>query len=94
MNEQVNAAGVTQYGTYRRDMVEAILTDQKRLVPCSVLLEGEYGMRDLFIGVPVMLGAKGVEKIVALELTAEETAALQKSGKDVADMIAELSVGV
>ena len=76
------------------DMVEAILTDQKRLVPCSVLLEGEYGMRDLFIGVPVMLGAKGVEKIVALELTAEETAALQKSGKDVADMIAELSVGV
>jgi len=76
------------------EMVEAILTDQKRLVPCSVLLEGEYGMRDLFIGVPVVLGAKGVEKIVPLELTAEETAALQKSGKDVADMIAELSVGV
>jgi len=76
------------------DMVEAILTDQKRMVPCSVLLEGEYGMRDLFIGVPVILGAKGVEKIVALELSAEESAALQKSGKDVADMIAELSVGV
>ncbi len=76
------------------EMVEAILTDQKRLVPCSVLLEGEYGMKDLFIGVPIVLGAAGVEKIVALDLSAEESAALQKSGKDVSDMIAELSIGV
>jgi len=76
------------------EMVEAILTDQKRLVPCSTLLTGEYGLRDLFIGVPVMLGAGGVEKIVELKLSAEETAALAKSGKDVADMIAELSVAV
>src|SRR5205814_4504320 len=73
------------------EMVEAILTDQKRLVPCSVLLEGEYGMKDLFLGVPVMLGAKGVEKIVELKLTPEELAALQKSGKDVESSIAELS---
>jgi len=76
------------------EMVEAILTDQKRLVPCSTLLSGEYGLRDLFIGVPVILGAGGVEKIVELKLSAEETAALAKSGKDVADMIAELSVAV
>jgi malate dehydrogenase len=76
------------------DMVEAILTDQKRLVPCSVMLQGEYGLRDLFIGVPVLVGAKGVEKICEIELTPEEKAALQKSGKDVADMIAELAVGV
>jgi malate dehydrogenase len=77
------------------EMVEAILTDQKRLVPCSVLLEGEYGMKDLFIGVPIVLGAAGVEKIVALDLAADELAALQKSGKDVSDMIAELAnVGV
>jgi malate dehydrogenase len=76
------------------EMVEAILTDQKRLVPCSTLLTGEYGLRDLFIGVPVMLGGGGVEKIVELKLSAEETAALAKSGKDVADMIAELSVAV
>jgi malate dehydrogenase len=75
-------------------MVEAILTDQKRLVPCSVLVEGEYGMKDLFIGVPVILGAKGVEKIVQLELAADELAALQKSGADVAASIAELSVTV
>jgi malate dehydrogenase len=76
------------------EMVEAILTDQKRLVPCSVLLEGEYGMKDLFIGVPIVLGAGGVEKIVALELSGDEQAALQKSGQDVASSIAELAVGV
>jgi malate dehydrogenase len=72
------------------EMVEAILTDQKRMVPCSVLLEGEYGLKGLFIGVPIVLGAGGVEKIIELKLTADELAALQKSGKDVADMIAEL----
>jgi len=72
------------------EMVEAILTDQKRLVPCSVLLEGEYGLKGLFIGVPIVLGGKGVEKIIELKLFAEEHLALQKSGKDVADMIAEL----
>src|SRR5262245_53386365 len=76
------------------EMVEAILTDQKRLVPCSVLLEGEYGMRDLFIGVPIVLGARGVEKIVELELGTEELAALRKSGADVAAGIAELAVAV
>jgi len=76
------------------EMVEAILTDQKRLVPCSVLLQGEYGMRDIFLGVPIVLGGKGVEKIVELKLTAEESAALQKSGKDVESSIAELSVAV
>jgi malate dehydrogenase len=76
------------------EMVEALLTDQKRLVPCSVLLEGEYGMKNIFIGVPIVLGAKGVEKIIALNLNADELAALQKSGKDVADAIAELGVAV
>jgi malate dehydrogenase len=75
-------------------MVEAILTDQKRLVPCSVLLEGEYGMKDIFIGVPIVLGGKGVEKLIQLKLSADELAALQKSGKDVADSIAELGVTV
>jgi malate dehydrogenase len=55
-----------------------------------VLLEGEYGLKGLFIGVPVLLGGKGVEKIIELKLSADELAALQKSAKDVADMIAEL----
>jgi len=76
------------------EMVEAILTDQKRLVPCSVLLQGEYGMKDLFLGVPVILGARGVEKIVELELSGDELAALRASGKQVIDSIAELAVGV
>jgi len=76
------------------EMVEAILTDQKRLVPCSVLLQGEYGMKDLFLGVPVILGARGVEKIVELELSGDELAALRSSGKQVIDSIAELAVGV
>jgi len=76
------------------EMVEAILTDQKRLVPCSVLLEGEYGLRDLFLGVPVVLGARGVERIFELKLTPDELAALQKSGKDVTASIADLSVAV
>jgi len=72
------------------EMVEAILTDQKRLVPCSVMVSGEYGMKDLFVGVPIVLGGKGIEKIVELDLAPEELAALQKSGKEVADMIGEL----
>ena len=76
------------------EMVEAILTDQKRLVPCSVLLEGEYGMKNLFIGVPIILGGKGVEKIIPLKLSADELSALQKSGADVAASIAELAVAV
>jgi len=76
------------------EMAESILTDQKRIAPCSVLLEGQYGLKDLFIGVPVVIGGKGIEKIIELKLSAEETAALHKSGKDVADMISELSVGV
>jgi malate dehydrogenase len=76
------------------EMVEAILTDQKRVVPCSVVLQGEYGLSDLCIGVPIVLGAKGVEKVLDIELSSEEKAALHKSGKDVSDMIAELAVGV
>src|ERR687897_3433666 len=60
-------------------MVEAILKDQKKIMPCSVYLQGEYGIRDLFVGVPVKLGVKGVEKIIEIKLTAEENAALQKS---------------
>ncbi len=72
------------------EMVEALLTDQKRLVPCSVMLEGEYGLSGMFCGVPVMLGGKGVERIVQLELGDADRAALHKSAKDVADMIAEL----
>ncbi len=76
------------------EMAEAILLDQKRLVPCSTLLEGQYGMKSLFIGVPIVLGGNGVEKLIELKLDANELAALQKSGAEVASSIAELEVAV
>jgi malate dehydrogenase len=72
------------------EMVEAILKDKKKILPCSVFLQGEYGIKDLFVGVPVKLGAKGVEQIIQIKLTAEENAALQKSAaavKELTDVI-------
>lgn len=60
-------------------MVEAIVNDQKRILPCSAWLEGEYGMKGLFLGVPVKLGRNGIEKILEVTLTADERAALEKS---------------
>jgi malate dehydrogenase len=64
-------------------MVEAIVRDQKRILPCSAWLEGEYGMKGLFLGVPVKLGRKGVEKILEVALTKDEQAALAKSAEAV-----------
>ncbi len=64
-------------------MVEAIAHDQKRILPCSAWLQGEYGMKDLFLGVPVKLGAKGMEKIIEVTLTDDEKAALAKSAEAV-----------
>jgi malate dehydrogenase len=60
-------------------MVEAIVNDQKRILPCSVWLEGEYGMKGHFLGVPVKLGRNGLEKILEVTLTSDERAALEKS---------------
>ena len=68
------------------EMAESILKDRKKILPCAVYLEGEYGFNDLFIGVPVKLGANGVEEIIEITLTAEEKAALEKS----ADAVREL----
>jgi malate dehydrogenase len=68
-------------------MVEAIVKDKKRVLPCTAYLEGEYGLRDIYFGVPVKLGAGGVEQIIEIELTAEERAALQASAKEVEDSI-------
>ncbi|HVP38797.1 MAG TPA: malate dehydrogenase [Candidatus Saccharimonadales bacterium] len=79
-------------GASAAQMAEALLTGRRRLLPASVLLEGEYGMKGLFIGVPIILGAKGVERIVPLKLSAEEMGLLQKSGEAVKKTIAELSL--
>ena len=68
------------------DMVEAIMNDQKRVLPCAMLCEGEYGLKDVIVGVPVMLGRGGGESIVEYDLTAEERIALQAS----ADAVREL----
>jgi len=68
-------------------MVEAILKDQKKILPCAVYLEGEYGIRGVFVGVPVKLGARGVEQIIEITLTAEEHAALQQSAAAVRELV-------
>ena len=69
------------------EMVESILKDKKKILPCSVFLQGEYGIRDLFVGVPCKLGAAGLEQIVEIELTADESAALQKSAAAVQELV-------
>jgi malate dehydrogenase len=71
-------------------MVEAIVRDQKRIMPCSVLLSGQYGIKDVFVGAPVLLGAKGIEEIKELKLTKEELTALQSSSQVYVKSIAEL----
>jgi malate dehydrogenase len=68
-------------------MCEAILKDKKKILPCSVYLQGEYGIRDLFVGVPVKLGARGAEQIIEVTLTAEEDAALKKSAGAVKELV-------
>ena len=73
-------------------MAEAILRDKKRLLPVAAHLQGEYGFRDLFLGVPAILGSRGIEKIVELELTGEEKSALAKSVEEVKKGIADLAL--
>jgi malate dehydrogenase len=68
-------------------MAEAYLKDQKRLVACAAYLDGEYGYKDLYMGVPVVIGAGGVEKVVKINLTADETAMLEKSAGAVKELI-------
>jgi malate dehydrogenase len=68
-------------------MARAYLYDEKRLLPCAAYCEGEYGYKDLYIGVPVIIGAGGVEKIVTIELTAEEKSMLDKSAAAVKELL-------
>jgi malate dehydrogenase len=71
-------------------MAEAILKDKRRILPAVAYLEGEYGYRDLYLGVPVILGGNGVEKVIELELTEEEKAALDRSVESVRKVLAVL----
>ena len=68
------------------EMVDAVLRDKKKVLPCAAFLQGEYGMRDVYLGVPVRLGAGGMEKVVEIALTADETAALERSADAVRDL--------
>jgi malate dehydrogenase len=74
------------------EMVEAILKDKKKILPCAVYLQGEYGIRDLFVGVPAKLGARGVERIIEIKLTADEQAALKKSAAAVQELVDVIKV--
>jgi malate dehydrogenase len=79
-------------GSAAAEMVEIILKDKKKIVPCSVYLKGEYGINDLFVGVPVKLGARGVEEIIQIKLTPEEDAALKKSAGAVKELVDVIKV--
>jgi malate dehydrogenase len=71
-------------------MVEAIVKNKRRLLPAAAYLEGEYGLRDVYVGVPVLLGAGGVEKIIEVELTPDEHAALKRSAAAVEELVQAL----
>jgi malate dehydrogenase len=74
------------------EMAEAILKDKKKILPCAAYLEGEYGINGLFVGVPVKLGARGIEQIVEIKLAPEEKAALDKSAASVRELVNVLGI--
>jgi malate dehydrogenase len=71
-------------------MVESILLDRKRVLPCAVLLQGEFNTHDLFVGVPCVLGATGLERVFEIQLTQEEQAAFDKSAAAVKELVEKL----
>ena len=73
-------------------MAEAILKDKKKILPCAVFLEGEYGISNLFVGVPVKLGKNGVEQIIEISLSNDERSALQKSAAAVQELVDILEI--
>ncbi len=74
------------------EMVEAILKDKKKILPCAAFLQGEYGITDLYVGVPVKLGARGMEEVVQITLTPDEQAALRKSADAVQELVSVLKL--
>ena len=74
------------------EMVETVLKDKKKILPCSVFLQGEYGVEDLFVGVPCKLGGNGLEEIIEITLTPDEDAALKKSAEAVRELVGIINV--
>jgi malate dehydrogenase len=75
------------------EMVESILKDKKKVLPCAAYLQGEYGISDLYVGVPIKLGRNGMEQVIEIKLTDEENAALQKSAGAVRELFEKLKTG-
>ncbi len=73
-------------------MVEAILKDKKKILPCAAYLDGQYGVRGLYVGVPVKLGRSGVEQVIEITLTREEQAAFDKSAGAVRELVDKLKL--
>jgi len=74
------------------EMVEAILKDKKKILPCAAYLDGQYGVKGLYVGVPVKLGRAGVEQVIEITLTPEEQAAFQKSAAAVRELVDKLKL--
>jgi malate dehydrogenase len=92
--EIVNLLGTSAWyapGAAAAQMVDAIVLDEKRVLPCTAYLEGEYGIEGLYMGVPVKLGAGGVEQVIELELRDEERKALDDSAAAVREVVSVLS---
>jgi len=77
-------------GAAAAQMVESIIKDQKRIFPCCAWLQGEYGLKDIYLGVPVKLGRKGIEQIIELKLNSDETSLLTSSAKAVKEVMSVL----
>ena len=73
-------------------MIKSILLDEKRMFPCAAYLNGEYGMKDIYLGVPVILGREGVERVVEIKLTKEERAQLKESCSAIKKLVKKLSI--
>jgi malate dehydrogenase len=74
-------------GAATAQMVDAIILDEKKILPCAAYLQGEYGIKGVVVGVPVKLGKNGIEQIIELKLTPEESAALKKSATAVQELV-------
>jgi malate dehydrogenase len=73
-------------------MVDAIVLDKKQILPCAAYLEGEFGLNDIFCGVPVMLGAGGIEEVLEIELSAEERQALHNTASSVRQLVQKMGL--
>ncbi len=88
--ELVNLMGTSAWyapGAAAAQMVKAIIKDQKRIFPCCAWLQGQYGLKDIYLGVPVKLGKKGIEEVIELKLTKDEMALLNQSAKSVKEVM-------